>query len=96
MEAYNAASLPAWMVPFDRIISGAGAAYRSHVGIGLGCWNDPSLNNTWSTSPESAQERVAASVTAGISELAIFRLDLNANPIYPLPFWWQALTAFME
>jgi hypothetical protein len=94
METYNADSFGEWMSAFVNIINPT--IPRSAAGIGLGVWLDNTDNGTWSLTAASATQRVAQAIADGVQELAMFRLLPQANPAWPLDFWWDSLLPFMR
>lgn len=94
METYNADSFGDWMSAYVNIINPT--IPRAAAGIGLGVWLDNTDNGTWSITPASATQRVAQAIADGVQELAMFRLLPQANPAWPLDFWWDALLPFMR
>jgi hypothetical protein len=70
------------------------------LGVGLGCWVDPSLNQTWNLTPESAEERVCKLMNESVQEIAMFVLSQGVagapHQLFPEPFWIAPLERFMR
>ena len=67
------------------------------AGIGIGAWNVTGKTQWWET-PAAAAVKVAASIKAGVPELAVFRLvpTPTGEAEWPLDFWWAALAPFLH
>jgi hypothetical protein len=75
MATYNSASYPEWLDQFAIPVDD-GTIPRSKLGLGLGCWIDPSVPN-WSLTANSATQRVCSLMimNASVVEIDMFRLQ---------------------
>jgi hypothetical protein len=98
MYTYNSADYYEWatvqLAPALKTVS------LDTLGVGLGCWVDPSLNKTWNLSPISAEERVCKLMNESVQEIAMFVLSQGVegapNQQFPEPFWIAPLERFMR
>lgn len=91
MTTYNAASLEQWEGYF---VEAFNPTPIDKLGVGLGCWIDSQTNNTWSTTPESAEERMCRLMNASVVEIDMFRLLPEEN--WPEPFWIPQLEQYAK
>ena len=98
MYTYNSADYYEWatvqLAPALKTVS------LEVLGVGLGCWVDSSLNQTWNLSPESAEERVCKLMNESVQEVAMFVLSQGVEGAphqqFPEPFWIAPLERFMR
>lgn len=98
MYTYNSADYYEWatvqLAPALQTVS------LNTLGVGLGCWDDPSLNQTWNLSPESAEERVCKLMNESVQEIAMFVLSQGVigapHQLFPEPFWIAPLERFIR
>ena len=73
MYTYNSADYYEWC--HQQLAPALATVPLDTLGIGLGCWVTPDLNNTWNTSPESAEDRVCKLMNESVQEIGMFELN---------------------
>jgi len=89
MGTYNAGSYAAWLQQLQPAVEPSVDVGR--LGMGLGCWND-SRTQGWSTTAESAEQRICQLMNRSLTELDMFRLK---PPEWPEAFWIPQLEKFV-
>lgn len=71
MGTYNAHSYASWYSSFAAAQS---TVPQEMLGVGLGCWIDSRTNNTWSITPQSADDRVCLLMNTSVAEIDMFEI----------------------
>ena len=100
METYNANSMAGWLNGDQYggdYIKFQSAVPKDKAGPGLGCW--PAKCGTdlcWSTTADSAAQRMARIEADGLDEVALFRIVQIPSASWPEDFWWPLLAKFLQ
>ena len=87
MYTYNSADYYEWSSA--QLAPALATVPLDTLGVGLGCWVDPSLNGTWNLTPESADDRVCKLMNESVQEIGMFsiRQGFPQQRSFPEPFW---------
>eukprot|EP01049_Picozoa_sp_SAG25_P021925 SAG25_NODE_8422_length_423_cov_0.956790_1_plen_92_part_10 len=73
MYTYNSADYYEWATV--QLAPALQTVPLDQLGVGLGCWVDSSLNGTWNTSPQAAEDRVCKLMNESVQEIGMFDLS---------------------
>jgi hypothetical protein len=98
MYTYNSADYYEWATV--QLAPALQTVPLDQLGVGLGCWVDSSLNGTWNTSPQAAEDRVCKLMNESVQEIGMFDLSQGVkghpNQKFPPAFWIEPLQRFMR
>jgi hypothetical protein len=98
MYTYNSADYYEWVTA--QLAPSLETVPLGTLGVGLGCWTDPSLNNTWNLTPEAAEDRVCKLMNASVEEIGMFDLSRGVkgdpNQRFPADYWIGPLQRYIR